>query len=240
MFIFFFLFGFAIGSFLNSVIHRLETGESLISKRSYCPQCKKTLSWLELIPLVSFILQKGRCKHCKKSISLQYPLVELATGVLFLLIFNYQFSVFSLFVVSCLIVIFVYDLKYYIIPNEVIYLGIIVAFLYRLFNGFDYFLAAIIAGAFFLAIVLISRGKWMGGGDIKLALFMGLVLGWPNILIALFLAFLVGAFASIILMILKKKTLKSQIPFGPFLAGATIVTMFLGDVLINWYLNLFT
>lgn len=245
MTIFFFILGLAVGSFLNSIIYRLDTGESIVKTRSHCPYCKKTLSWFELIPLVSFILQKGRCRHCKKPISLQYPLVELATGVLFAFI---GFNVFWLFVISCLIVIFVYDLKHYIIPNEVIYSAIVIAFLYRLFGIWDFgnwnlfeiwdLVLGILPTLFFVAIILFSRGRWMGVGDVKLVLFMGLVLGWPKILVALFLAFLIGAFVSIILIIFKKKTLKSQIPFGPFLAGATVLALFIGDALINWYLGL--
>ena len=150
MIIFFFLLGLAVGSFLNSVIYRLDIGESLIKTRSHCPYCKKTLSWFELIPLMSFILQKGRCRHCKKPISLQYPLVELVTGALFWLVIsnskflisnqipisNAQFLIpviFWLFVISCLIIIFVYDLKHYIIPDQVIYPAIIVAILYNLY-----------------------------------------------------------------------------------------------------------
>jgi len=150
-------------------------------------------------------------------------------------------------------VIFVYDLKHYIIPDQVVYPAIVLAFGFRILNLFEnwklkienldpllnFVLAAILAGAFFLVIVLISRGKWMGMGDVKLAVFMGLVLGWPKIILALFLAFLIGAFVSVILMILKKKTLKSEIPFGPFLAAATILTLFLGSTLIDWYLGLF-
>lgn len=282
MIILLFIFGLVVGSFLNSVIYRLDTGESLIKIRSHCPYCKKTLSFIELIPLVSFILQKGKCKNCRRKISWQYPLVELVTGALFVLVFNFsaqggltlgwQFSnilsiVFWFFVVSCLVIIFVYDLKHYIIPDEIIYPAIVVSIFYRLFEilnfghldlfrigsatpslpdfGFrilerfgSYFIAVVIAGGFFLLIILISRGKWMGVGDVKLAVFMGLVLGWPKILVALFLAFLVGAFVSIALIILKKKTLKSEIPFGPFLAASTIITIFLGNVLLDWYLNL--
>jgi len=257
MIFFFFLFGLAAGSFLNSVIYRLDTGESLIKTRSHCPHCKKTLSWMELIPVVSFILQKGRCKHCKKPISWQYPLVEIATGLLFILVafynFNFIVTCYLLLVICFLIIIFVYDLKHYIIPDQVVYPAIVLAFGFRILNLFEnwklkienldpllnFVLAAILAGAFFLVIVLISRGKWMGMGDVKLAVFMGLVLGWPKIILALFLAFLIGAFVSVILMILKKKTLKSEIPFGPFLAAATILTLFLGSTLIDWYLGLF-
>ena len=243
LYVFFFILGLAVGSFLNCVIYRLEKKESFIKGRSHCPYCKKTLSWFELIPLMSFILQKGRCLKCKKKISWQYPLVELATGILFVLCVwyffpNFLLSTFYFLLSTFLIVIFVYDLKHYIIPDQVIYPAILVAGIWYLVFGPNTLLAALAAGAFFLFIVLISRGKWMGVGDIKLALFMGLVLGWPKILVALFLAFLIGAFTSILLIILKKKTLKSEIPFGPFLVGGTIIAIFWGNVLINWYFGL--
>ena len=238
MIILFFIFGLAVGSFLNCLIHRLETGESVIKKRSYCPHCKKILSWFELIPLMSFILQGGKCRKCHKKISWQYPLVELTTGALFAFI---GFNIFWLFVVSILIIIFVYDLRHYIIPNEVIYPAIVLAFGFRIWNLFDFWslVLGILPTLFFAAIILFSRGRWMGMGDVKLAFFMGLILGWPKILVALFLAFLIGALVSVILILFKKKTLKSQIPFGPFLSGATIVAMFWGNFLIDWYLGLF-
>jgi len=258
---FFFLLGLIIGSFLNSVIYRLEKKESIIKKRSYCPFCKKVLSWFELIPLVSFIFQKGRCRNCNKKISWQYPIVELSTGLLFLFLGlqvtgyrlqitshglqNYLFLAFQFFVVSCLIVIFVYDLRHYIIPNQVVYSGIIAGLLYQVYllflgnSSLVYYniLSTIFVGSLFLGLILISKGKSMGLGDFKLVIFMGLILNWPKILVALFLAFVIGALISIILIIFKKKGLKSQIPFGPFLTGATIVALFWGDILVNWYLG---
>lgn len=256
MVVLFFVLGLVVGSFLNSLIYRLEKKESIVKKRSYCPFCKKSLSWFELIPLMSFIFQKGKCRKCKKKISLQYPLVELVTGIIFVLIGIYFFdptvlsiinTCYLLVVICSLIIIFVYDLKHYIIPNEVIYSIIIVSFLYIFYslfiihNSSFYYniLSAVIAGLFFLIIVLFSRGKWMGMGDAKLALFMGLILGWPDILMALFIAFLIGAIVSIILIIFKKKKFQSEIPFGPFLSLATIITIFWGNILIDWYLGLF-
>jgi len=166
-----------------------------------------------------------------------------------------------LFLVSCfLIIIFVYDLKYYIIPDRVIYPAIIVVLFYRLSKILEFriwnlfrnweleirnlesianpILAGLGAGAFFLFIVLISRGKWMGLGDVKLAFFMGLLLGHPNILVALFLAFLIGAIIGIGLILIGRKTLKSEVPFGPFLVIGTFLALFWGQALVNWYLNL--
>ena len=252
-----------IGSFLNVVIARLKTKESILGKRSHCPFCKKKLNWYELIPVISFLLQKAKCLKCKRKISWQYPLVELATGLIFILIFNFSaiggpasgwqsfISTVFLLLISCfLIVIFVYDLKYYLVPDEIIYPAIVLTFLYQLF-GIWYFgdwnlfgfwnlmLGALVGGAFFLIIVLISKGKWMGMGDVKIGVLMGLLLGLSHLFTALFLAFLSGAIISGVLLILKKKGLKSEIPFGPFLTGATFITLLWGDILVRWYLGLF-
>lgn len=238
-YIFFFVLGTVIGSFLNVVINRLKTRESILKNRSYCPFCKKKLTWSELIPIVSFIFQRGRCKKCNKKISWQYPLVEFFTGLVFLLNFIYQVPVFWFLIACFLIILFVFDLKHYLVPDKVIYPAIIITIIYRLFANFHYFLAALVGGGFFLIIVLISKGKWMGVGDIKIGALMGLLLGWEFLLTALFLAFLIGAIVAIILLILKKKTFQSEIPFGPFLIGATFITLLWGNILLNWYLNIF-
>ncbi len=251
-----FLTGLIVGSFLNCVIYRLEKKESFLSGRSYCPYCKHILCWQDLIPVFSFLLLKGKCRYCHQKISIQYPLVELATGILFVLIFSHWslvigngahflmcstlvWDLFYLLVIACfLIIIFVYDLKHYIIPDKIIYPAIIIAFLYQLFGHWDFIFAAFGAAAFFLAIVLISREKWMGIGDVKLAFLMGLILGWPNVLVALFLAFFLGAIIGTGLIISKRKTLKSQVPFGPFLITGTFMALFYGQYIINWYLHL--
>ncbi|MCK4520855.1 prepilin peptidase [Candidatus Parcubacteria bacterium] len=272
-YIFVFIFGLTVGSFLNCVIYRLEKKESALKGRSYCPHCKHQLAWYDLIPVLSFIILKGKCRYCYKKISLQYPLVEIATASLFTFIFWHlsfgfdleQFGTIwildflALFAItSFLIVIFVYDLKHYIIPDKVIFPAIAIVFLYKLFEilnlefvsdfGFRisdfkpllYSLGiAFAASAFFLTIVLVTRGKGMGIGDIKLAFLMGLLLGWPNIFVALFLAFLIGAIIGIGLILARKKTLKSEVPFGPFLVTGTFIAMFYGNQIIGWYLNLF-
>ena len=246
-----FILGLSIGSFLNVIICRLETKETIISNRSYCPQCRVILKWYDLIPVLSFLLQKCRCRYCKKKISWQYPVVEIATACLFLLIFNLQFSIFNLIyyfiIISFLIIIFTYDLKHYLIPNRIIYPAIIIAgifnFQFLISNQFSIFkfsiLSALGASSFFLALVLVSKGKWMGLGDVKLAFLMGLILGWPNILLALFLSFLSGSVIGIGLIIFGKKDFKSQIPFGPFLAGSTILVMFYNLYLIDSAQTLF-
>jgi len=269
-----FVFGLIVGSFLNCVIFRLEKNESFLRGRSYCPFCRHSLNFLDLVPLFSFLFLKGRCRYCQKPISWQYFLVEAATGSIFLLIFiffaplNMEFSgqtILSLIyywtIASFLIVIFVYDLKHYIIPDKAIYPAIIIAFIFRFFEvlSFNYWslsgvfsfgiaafepmfspiLSAVFASGFFLAIVLISKGQWMGVGDIKLAFLMGLMLGWPNILIALFLAFFIGALVGVFLILKNKKTFKSEIPFGPFLILGTFIALFFGSQIIDWYAGFF-
>ena len=247
-----FVFGLIFGSFLNCVIYRLHSGESFLKGRSFCPNCQHILSWPDLIPVFSFLILKGKCRYCHKPISLQYPLVELATGTVFLLIFwNLEFGIWDLLfrlLISCfLIIIFVYDLKHYIIPDQVIYPAIVIAFLYNIYQftidnqqlTINNFLSAFGAAAFLLTIVLISYEKWLGWGDVKLAFLMGLFLGWPKILLALFLAFFIGAIIGIELIILGKKTLKSEIPFGPFLVSGTFLALFFGQKILDWYLNLF-
>lgn len=238
-----FLFGLIVGSFLNCIIYRLETGKSFLRGRSFCPHCKHKLGLLDLFPVFSFIALGGQCRWCKKRISFQYPLVELATGLAFFLIFIFalQPQILYFLITPFLIVIFVYDLKHYLIPDKIIYPGIVIALAFTIFNlssALNYLLAGLGAAVFFFSVVLLSRGKWMGVGDIKLALLMGLILGFPSILVALFLAFFTGAIIGIGLIACRRKSLKSEVPFGPFLVGGTFLAMFFGEAIIDWYFNL--
>lgn len=259
-YIFIFLFGLIIGSFLNSVIYRLEEGMPIWrwSNRSICPHCKKQLRWFELIPVISFIIQKGRCTACPEKISWQYPFVELATGLLFVGIMNYELgimgyelnslfliqTIYFLIVSSLLILIFVFDYKHYIIPNQFVYSLIILSLgyniLYSLFiihnSSFliQAVLSALLLSGFFLSLVLISKGEWMGMGDVKFALFMGLFLGWPKIFVAFFMSFFIGSIISLALVARGEKGMQSQIPFGPFLIIGTLIALFWSDYLITF------
>ena len=249
-----FLFGLCIGSFLNVVIYRLEKEQSFVKGRSYCPHCKHQLSWLDLVPVASFLFLKGKCRYCHKRISTQYPIVELATGLIFLFIFwfsGFYWTLgigvwelvklcFMLYVASSLIVIFVYDLKYYLIPDSVLFPAILITFTYRFFqflNFSNFIVAALIASGCFLFIFLISKGNWMGFGDVKLAILLGLLLGFPNILVGLFLSFFFGAIIGVALIYLNKKGLKSEVPFAPFLIAGTFIAIFLGQEIVNWYMH---
>jgi len=257
-----FIFGSTVGSFLNSITYRLQTGEGFLLKRSYCPSCKTVLNWQDLIPLLSFFSLSGKCRYCQGKISWQYPLVELSTGILFAFVFYSVFQqsniltpqqflnfIYLLITICFLIIIFVSDLRYYIIPDKIIYPAILVVSIWQLvawaflkqytnYQLLTTIYSALGAAAFFLSIVLISRGKWMGWGDPKLAFFMGLFLGFPNILVALFFAFFLGAIIGVGLIIFRKKTLKSEVPFGPFLVLGTLLALFWGESIINWYTTL--
>ena len=260
-----FCLGLIIGSFLNCLIYRMQIGRDL-GGRSFCPECKHPLAAADLVPVISFIELKGRCRYCGKRISIQYPLVELVVGSLFAAVavlivpsfvfgFDLSFSaVFSLFyhwfLISALTVIFVYDLKWYLIPDGAVISCAVAAVL---FHGFEIYeqagagnsdlniladpiLSAFFAGSFFLAIYLVSRGKWMGFGDVKFAFMMGFVLGFPEILIALFLAFSLGAIIGSGLILLKKRRISSEIPFGPFLVAGTVIALFFGSAIADWYM----
>lgn len=260
----FFVVGLAVGSFLNVLVYRLNIAETLVLDRSKCPHCKKMIRWYDNIPVLSFILLGMRCRDCKKKISWQYPIVEIATGVLFLLIGAKFFSpadatawtltIYYLGAVSALLAILVYDFLYMEIPGLVLWPALAWTIAFNLYFdwektnlGNDVFsiatysgtLAAFAAFMFFFILVSVSKEKWMGIGDAYLAILLGFITGWPQILLAMFLAFFIGSIYGIILIISKKKTMKSQIPFAPFLVLGTLITIFCYYPITNWYFSLF-
>ena len=236
-----FLFGLAIGSFLNVLIDRLPRGENVITGRSRCDHCGKTLRWFELIPLLSFMLQGRRCRRCHKGLSWQYPIVEFVTAMGFMVIFQSQTQSLALggswLIFSALLVIFVADLKTQIIPDSMVVVGIIGVFFQSQSRlaGLALFQSAFGAAGFFLFLWLVTRGKGMGLGDVKLAFLMGLLSGFPKIVVASYLAFLTGALTGVILILLGKKKLKGHIAFGPFLVLGTWVAFIWGQQLIDWW-----
>ena len=224
--------------------------------RSYCPECRKQIAWYDNIPILSFIILKGKCRYCHKKISLQYPAIELITGLLFILAWNmnvdfstvsYELWVMSYvklfrdwFIISVMIVIFIYDLRWYLILDKVTIPAGIVVLLFNLalgFNLWNLLISGIIGGSFFLVQFLISKGKWVGGGDIRLGALMGLILGWPYVMLAIFLAYIIGSVVAIGLLISKKKKWGSMVPMGIFLSTATIIILFWGEFILNWYLG---
>jgi leader peptidase (prepilin peptidase)/N-methyltransferase len=249
--IFIFIFGLCVGSFLNVLIYRLPRFLSPLEGRSYCPKCKKKILWHDNIPLLSFILLKGKCRFCRSPISFQYPLVEFITGVLFVLVVIFlppkqDYWVIGLLddwiigllvywvIISALVVIFFTDLLHQIIPDQVVYPAILISLLYAIRYTPYAIPASLGAGTLFLLLNLVTRGKGMGLGDVKLAGLMGLVLGFPKIVIALYLAFLTGALVGVILILLGRKRFGEHLAFGPFLAGATWISLFWGEVIWRW------
>jgi prepilin signal peptidase PulO-like enzyme (type II secretory pathway) len=242
-------FGVAVGSFLNCLIYRISVNEKPTG-RSYCPKCKHQLSYKDLIPVFSYIFLLGKCRYCKKKISLEYLLVELLTGFLFsfsFLFFGLSIElIYFLFVLFFLILIFVYDSKHYIIPDFATFSLIGVSFIYLLYISFleektSFLIYGIISAffvfLFFFSLFYFTKGKGMGFGDVKFVIFMGLFLNFPNIVVGLFLSFFLGAIIGIGMIILKRKEMKSQIPFGPFLIIGTLFAYFYGERIIEFYLN---
>ncbi len=246
-----FLLGLAVGSFLNCVIFRLEKGESPWRGRSYCFSCQKELGFRDLIPIGSFLWQKGRCRFCRKKISWQYPLVELITAILFStavlfrldpdLMIAYEWLFRDWLFIAFLLIIFVYDLKHYLILDKVVLPAIIITLTLNLILGLAWqslIIGGLAGGIFFLIQYLISQGRWLGGGDIRLGVLLGAMLGWPGAAIAITLAYFIGSIFSLILLALKKKSWQSQLPLGAFLTIAAAITMFWGKEILRWYLNL--
>ncbi|MEK7625425.1 MAG: prepilin peptidase [Patescibacteria group bacterium] len=244
-----FVLGLILGSYLNSWMWRVHEGRYVWLGRSMCVGCARSLAWYENIPLLSYLFLRGKCRTCKISIPSSYFFVELATGSLFLFLSIVDLNsgvsfarIFrDLFFGALFVVIFVYDAKYGEIILGSTWLGAIVAaFMNIKYFGFSFdsvLLGAAIGGGFFLFQYVVSKGKWIGGGDMHLGLLMGALLGWPNILVGLFVSYIVGAVISIGLILAGKKSMGSAIPFGTFLTVGTLVTMLWGDEIIKWYLG---
>ncbi len=255
IYIFIFLFGTIIGSFINCLIYRLHENKTL-GGRSFCPKCKHKIAWYDNLPVISFLFLKAKCRHCKQKISWQYPIVEFITGVLFLIVFiincklniinclqiiNYKLQIEILrdfLIISIMIVIFLYDLKYYLILDKVTLPAILVFSAINLFLGMSWqnmLISGIIGGSFFLIQFVVSKGKWIGGGDIRLGVLMGVILGWPMVILAIFLAYIIGSVISVGLVVGGKKKWGSQVPLGIFLTVATVITLFWGQIIWDWY-----
>ncbi len=266
-FIFVFAFGLIIGSFLNCLIWRLHKAETVLG-RSYCPHCQHQLAWYDNVPVLSFALLRGRCRYCRKPISWQYPLVEMVTGVLFLTAFILELSKIQLtgdnfqsfpwgqasfqlvrdwFVIAVMMVIFIYDLRWYLILDKVTFPSMAIVILFNLFLEFglsggeavlswrNWLISGIIGGSFFLLQFIATKGKGIGGGDLRLGLLMGLILGWQGLVVALFVAYFSGSIIGLSLIMAGKKQWGSKLPFGVFLAPATIVALFWGQPIWQWF-----
>lgn len=284
-----FIFGTALGSFLNLVSDRVVKGGKIVADHSKCDKCGEELKPFNLIPVISFLVQKGKCSYCKTGLSWYYPFSEVLAGLFLVLAATLsKFSFFEPFSVSTLVgflflavvfsffeILLLTDLKYLLVPDKIVVPAIIFVALFNLattvINLYEYrnrlqnddfgryllkagffesqveaavrslgfnFVSAIAIALFFFFIVWVTRGRGMGGGDIRLGLLVGLVNGFPYNLLAVFLGFFIGAIVSIGLVLSRKKTLKSVVPFGPFLILGSLVAFVWGVEILNWYLNL--
>ena len=258
-----FALGTALGSFLNVIIYRSITGESWVYGRSHCEHCKRKIYWFDNVPLLSYFFLRGKCRFCHKPISISHPVIEFLTGSLlvwwyvggaffFRLTsqpFHYVQPLFWLTVGVLLLIIFATDVLYMIIPDEPLVALTVLTLAYRIslmLSGVmqtpDFIrtvIAAVCCSAFFFLLWAVTKGKGMGLGDVKFAFPFGLLLGWPNVLVGLFVAFVSGAVVSLVLVFLKKKKMKQVVPFGPFLIFGTVVALVWGNMLVQWYVHLF-
>ena len=260
----FFLFGLLIGSFLNVVLARLRTEETLLG-RSYCRSCRKLIAWYDNIPLISFLVLGGKCRHCREKISPRYVLVEIGTGVLFALV-GWKFfdpqsfiswieTLFYGIVFSLAFVIALYDSKYFEIPMRLMWAMIVVILLFSLFLDrmafssllslwdlrlYSGLVAGVVAFEFFWLLSFVSRERWMGYGDAYVAFALGLLLG-TGTFTAIVLAFVCGSIFGILQMLLGKKHLTSQVPFAPFLFLGMALFLLFSDIIcsIPWLIVCF-
>ncbi len=243
--IFIFMFGLIIGSFLNVCIYRLPREASIAFPASHCTSCNHTLGPLDLVPVFSYLFLRGKCRYCGAKVSWRYSFVEGLTGILFTLMYiryGCQWHLInSLWFTSLLIIVIFIDLDHHLILNKITYLGIITGLAYNIVGGMqtlqNSLLGFVAGGGLFLVIALVSRGG-MGGGDVKLAAMLGVFLGWQDVLLSFFFAFIFGALVGLILIVTKIKSRKDYIPFGPFMVLGALIVILAKEPILNWYLGL--
>ncbi|MDD4765304.1 MAG: prepilin peptidase [Atribacterota bacterium] len=243
-----FTIGLVIGSFSNVCIYRIPRNESLVWPGSHCPKCSKPIKFYDNIPLISYIILKGKCRNCGEPIPLQYPIVELATGLFYLALYLFYglqlIALVYMILCSVLIIISFIDLKVEIIPDTIslpfIVIGFLLSFFLRNINPLDSMLGIITGGGSLLLVAIFGsklfKKEAMGGGDIKLAAMIGAFFGWKLTLLSLFLSFFLGSIIGIIVLAASKDKSNNIIPFGPFIALGAMISMFWGNAIIHWYL----
>lgn len=238
-----FLYGIVIGSFVNVLIYRLPQNENIITEHSHCMSCGHRLKWYDLVPLFSWMFLRGRCRYCKTKISAQYPVIEAVNGCGYVLIFAVNglnlSSILYVLCFSALTAITVIDWRTYEIPVglniAIMILGVVhTALDYR--NFVYYLIGMVSVSGFLLILYIITRGRGVGGGDIKLMAAAGLLLGWKHIIFALVIGCIIGSVVHLTLMKIKDKG--RVLAFGPYLSIGIFIVMLFGDKLINWYIGL--
>lgn len=236
-------FGLIVGSFISAWSYRLPRGESVSKGRSKCPKCGKKISWYDNIPLLSYFILGGKCRNCGKKISVRYPLIELGTTVLYLLLYTNVVSVwepgillqfvFILIIVTTLFAIMIIDLENQLILDKFVFFLFLIAFINLMLHDneyiFSYLFSGFAASTFLLLLHILTKGKGMGLGDVKLALFGGMFLGLSQMVSWLFLSFVIGALIGLILLVFGKAKFGKPIPFGPFMVLSFYIMIFWGD-----------
>lgn len=253
-----FMVGLCFGSFLNVIVYRLPEKKSIVSPPSECPSCETRLGFIELIPLLGFLILLGRCRHCKSKISIRYPLIELAVGIIFV----FSFSYFGLTIDAFFYLIFIYlllaialiDLKHRIVPNTLVAAGLITGILFYIPAALNLVLdlpgwlvverslldagaGFLVGGLIMLVILLVSRGG-MGAGDMKLMAMIGLFVGLRGTAVVMLLGFFMGALVGVTFMALGILTRKDALPFAPYLSLAAVIQVLWGETIWDWYINL--
>lgn len=251
---FIFLLGITIGSFLNVCVYRVPLGISIAKGFSACPACGARLTAVDLVPVFSYTVLRGKCRHCGARISPIYPLVEAATGLLFVLLYvrfglNYDLLIYAA-LISLLIVIALIDFKHMIIPNGLVIAGLVLgagklaaSIFTDIFGSWTLYAIGFAAGALPLLLIAlfcawVLKKEAIGGGDIKLMAFAGLIIGWQLIIPAYLIGIVTGALAGVVLIATGKKQRSDEIPFGPFLCFGILISVFFGYDIIRWYLGL--
>lgn len=246
------ILGLIVGSFANVCIYRLPRQINIVYPASACVSCGKPIRFYDNIPFVSYLILRGRCRHCNEPISLRYPLVELLNTALYLLAylrFGFDYSLLAImpFLTALLVITFI-DLEFQIIPDSITLPGILIGMIFAVFLFPDPFeelqktgltnslIGLFVGGGLFFLIAVLSRGG-MGGGDIKMMAMIGALMGWKAVLLTTMIGSLAGSVVGIGLMIIKGKDRKTKIPFGPFLALGAVMTLFYGRAIMVWYLG---
>lgn len=217
-----FLFGLIVGSFLNVLIYRIPRDQPFVAGRSHCPHCNHILAWYDLIPVASFLMLRGRCRYCGHTISPQYPIIEIISAIFFV----FAPSAPALIVLELFLILAIIDYQHFIIPDGLLIALVIVSpFMGAI--SWNHVLAVLGCGGFFFALWAISKGRWIGFGDVKFAAVLGLLFGFPGAVVVIYIAVILGGLFGVILLVLHKATGKTPLPFGTLLGLCAIAFIFL-------------
>lgn len=244
--LYFLILGNVLGSFCNVIGMRVPEKKMFHSERSCCPSCQHRIKAYDLIPVVSYMVLGGKCRHCQQKISWLYPFTELVTGLLFgysYLVIGLQWELITAFVlISMAAILFVTDMRFMLLPNKILMFFLPLFLIFRIITPlepwWDPIVGSVLAFVLLFFVILFSRGG-MGGGDLKLFVLLGMVLGWKGVLLTFFLSTIIGAAISLLLLSAKILKRKQAIPFGPYILLGALITYFHGDAMLGWYTDSF-